>query len=88
MTAGQKELIYAALAGHEFARWARAVLIRAGGRVRAASFIIHALAIICPPLFWKRLTMQLANCYKVTGSRIQFKQEYEHEHRDAEGYRA
>jgi hypothetical protein len=29
VTAGQKELIYAALAGDEFARWAREVLMRA-----------------------------------------------------------
>jgi hypothetical protein len=33
VTTRQKELIYAALAGEEFARWARDVLLRAAGEM-------------------------------------------------------
>ena len=33
VTMRQKELIYAALAGEEFARWARDVLLRAAGEL-------------------------------------------------------
>ena len=37
VTAGQKELIYAALAGDEFARWAREVLLQAADELRSQS---------------------------------------------------
>ena len=37
VTARQKELIYSALAGDEFARWAREVLIRAAEELRVAA---------------------------------------------------
>lgn len=33
VTARQKEMIYSALAGEEFARWAREVLLRAAGEM-------------------------------------------------------